>query len=221
MSGLPVDFVFDYECIGPPPKGKIIELSYVPFIDDPYHPPTFMELVSRGRKYKFNLKAQTDRLADSGTIEWWRKQSAEAKLILKPSADDLELLEGHKQFLADLKKDGISYWQSLDYCRGPEFDRTFLTDILRTLADGFDTKGVAPNVFWNSRDVRTAIENRLLARGVTMVPLRVGMLDGFVKHDSIHDCAKDALMLIYARRYALCIEDAPEGDEIDEKSIQK
>ncbi|UQJ95809.1 exonuclease A [Klebsiella phage CPRSB] len=49
-----------------------------------------------------------------------------------------------------------------------------------------------PTVFWNSRDVRTAIENRLLTRGVTTCPLRKGMLDGFIQHDSIHDCAKDA-----------------------------
>ena len=218
---LPVDVVLDYEMIGPSPHGIVVELSYVPFLDDPHNPPTFQELITKGRKYKFDIKKQPGRIKDAKTIAWWKQQDKEAQKILYPSADDLDLYEGHKRFLEDLKTDGVSRWQSFDYIRGPEFDRPILNSVIREMTGELDTFETMPFVFWNSRDVRTAIENRLLARGVTTTPLRRGMLDGFIQHDSIHDCAKDALMLIYALRYAMGIEDAPEGDEIDERSLAR
>lgn len=221
MSHLPVDYVWDYETVGPSPNGKLVELSYVPFIDDPHHPPSFDELVARGRKYKFDLRKQPDRITDPGTINWWKEQSEEARTILKPSPDDLEINEGHKQFFEDLKRDGISRWQSLDYVRGPEFDRGILVDVVRKMTAKIDIFDDMPTVFWNSRDVRTAIENRLLSRGASTCPLRKGILKGFVMHNSIHDCAKDALMLIYSMRYAMGIEEPPTEDETDELSLQK
>lgn len=217
----PVDYVADYESIGPAPKGILVELSYVPFIDDPYHPPTFKELVSRGRKYKFDIKNQPGRIKDAKTIEWWKEQSKEARQILFPSSEDVELFAGHRQFFEDLKADGISRWESYEYTRGPEFDRGMMVDVVRSMTGVLDTYDTMPTTFWNSRDIRTAIENRLLTRGVTTCPLRKGTLDGFVMHNSIHDCAKDALMLIYALRYAMGIEEPPEGDEIDELSMGK
>lgn len=221
MSHLPVDFVFDYESIGPFPKGKLAELSYVPFVDDPYDPPTFQELIAKGRKYKFDIRKQPERIKDEKTIEWWKQQSKEAQRVLFPSDIDMDLYEGHRQFFADLAADGVSRWQSYDYTRGPEFDRSMLTDVVRTMTGKLDTFEDMPTMFWNSRDVRTAIENRLLTRGVTTCPLRKGMLDGFIQHDSIHDCAKDALMLIYAKRYALGLEEPPSLEETDENSIGK
>lgn len=220
--GLPVDVVFDYETIGPSPLGIIAELSYVPFIDDPHHPPTFKELISVGRKYKFRLKGQSEfgRIKDADTIGWWKRQSKEAQSILFPTDNDLDLFEGHRQFMRDLEEDGISNRHSFDYCRGPEFDRGLMTNVLRMMTGKNDTRDIAPFSFWNSRDVRTAIENRLMARGCALTPLRKGMLDGFIKHDSIHDCAKDALMLIYATRYAMGIEEPPAKDDVDENSRQ-
>lgn len=221
MSHLPVDYVWDYETVGPSPNGKLVELSYVPFIDDPHNPPTFAELVSRGRKYKFDLKKQPDRIADKSTIDWWKQQSEEARQILKPSPEDLELYAGHRQFFEDLKADGVSRWQSLDYVRGPEFDRGILVDIVRKMVGKIDIFEDMPTVFWNSRDVRTAIENRLLTRGASTCPLRKGILNGFVMHNSIHDCAKDALMLIYAMRYAMGLEEPPTEEETDELSLPR
>ena len=217
----PLDFLYDYETIGPSPNGIVVELSYVPFLDDPRKPPMFSDLVAKGRKYKFDIKKQPGRVKDADTIAWWKQQDPEAQKILFPGAEDLGLFEGHNQFFADLKEDGISKWQSYDYCRGPEFDRSIMNDICRQIAGKTNTFDVMPVPFWNSRDVRTAIENRLLVRGMTTCPLRKGMLDGFVKHNSIHDCAKDALMLIYALRYALGLESVPEGDDVDPLSVEK
>lgn len=221
MAHLPVDYVWDYETVGPSPNGKVIELSYVPFVDDPHNPPTFAELVARGRKYKFDLRNQPDRIADQGTIAWWKQQSEEARTILKPSPEDLELYAGHRQFFEDLKADGVSRWQSLDYVRGPEFDRGILVDVVRKMVGKIDIFEDMPTVFWNSRDVRTCIENRLLTRDASTCPLRKGLLDGFVMHNSIHDCAKDVLMIVYSLRYALGLEEPPSEEETDPLSLPR
>lgn len=217
---IPVDLVYDYETVGPAPNGAVVELSYTPFLDQPDNVPTFEELVNKSRKYKFNVRKQIPkRISDKGTIEWWKKQDPEAQKILKALPDDLDLYDGMNQFFADLKADGVDRWQSFDYCRGPEFDRAILIDIVRQMHGKLDVFNEMPTVFWNSRDVRTAIENRLMVRGMTYTPLRRGILNGFIKHDSRHDCAKDVLMLIYAKRYAFGLEDAPEGDDIDPLSL--
>ena len=51
--------------------------------------------------------------------------------------------------------------------------------------------------------------------------MKKGMLDGFVAHDSIHDCAKDVLMLKTAQRYAFGLEDFPAESDIDETTMKK
>ncbi|AAX78543.1 DexA exonuclease A [Escherichia phage RB43] len=222
MTHLYVDYVWDYETVGPSPNGKIVELSYVPFIDDPHNPPTFEELVSPPVK-SINLICVSNQIAlqTNQRSDWWKQQSEEARVILKPSPDDIDLYEGHKQFFEDLKADGVSRWQSLDYVRGPEFDRGILVDVVRKMTGKVDIFDDMPTVFWNSRDVRTAIENRLLTRGASTCPLRKGILNGFVMHNSIHDCAKDALMLIYAMRYAMGLEEPPTEEETDELSFPR
>ncbi|QPI17972.1 exonuclease [Pectobacterium phage POP12] len=215
------DYVFDWETVGPAPKGIVVELSYTPFIDQPDNVPSFLELVSRSRKYKFDIKAQKGtRISDAGTIGWWKKQAPEAQAILKPLPDDLTISDGIGRFLTDLKADGIVFKESLEYCRGPEFDRSILVDVMRQIKGENDVFDMLPVPFWNCRDIRTAIENRLLTRGLVNTPLPLGTLEGFIKHNSIHDCAKDVLMLIYALRYAYGIEQAPTGENVDPLSIQ-
>ena len=54
-----------------------------------------------------------------------------------------------------------------------------------------------------------------------MTPLRNGVLTGFVAHDSIHDCAKDVIMLKTAQRYALGLETMPEPEDTDPQTVKK
>ena len=53
-----------------------------------------------------------------------------------------------------------------------------------------------------------------------MTPLRKGILDGFIHHNSLHDCAKDVLALIYARRYAWGLEEIPSPEDVDPITIK-
>ncbi|AKU43661.1 exonuclease [Citrobacter phage Merlin] len=223
------DFIIDYETFGNVSNTAVIDLAAVVFDPNPEVIETFDELVSRGMKLKFNLKAQKGvRLFGASTIEWWKKQSAEARANLAPSPEDIDHVEGLYKLLAFLKENGVNAWDSFGWCRGQSFDFPILVDILREgerrkgIADkDIDTFGLEPCKFWNQRDVRTAIESLLMTRGLTTTPLHKGVLDGFIAHDSIHDCAKDILMLKYAQRYALGLDEAPVGDEIDPLSLPK
>lgn len=223
------DFIIDYETFGNISNTAVIDLAAVVFDPNPEVIETFDELVSRGMKLKFNLKAQKGvRLFGASTIEWWKKQSAEARANLAPSSEDIDHVEGVYKLLEFLKENGVNAWDSFGWCRGQSFDFPILVDILREgerrkgIADkDIDTFGLEPCKFWNQRDVRTAIESLLMTRGLTTTPLHKGVLDGFIAHDSIHDCAKDILMLKYAQRYALGLDEAPVGDEIDPLSLPK
>ena len=223
------DFIIDYETFGNVSNTAVIDVAAVVFDPNPEVIETFDELVSRGMKLKFDLKAQKGvRLFGASTIEWWKKQSAEARANLAPSPEDIDHVEGLYKLLAFLKENGVNAWDSFGWCRGQSFDFPILVDILREgerrkgIADkDIDTFGLEPCKFWNQRDIRTAIESLLMTRGLTTTPLHKGVLDGFIAHDSIHDCAKDILMLKYAQRYALGLDEAPVGDEIDPLSLPK
>lgn len=225
-----LDFIFDLETFGSTSNAAVVDLSWITFNPDPNVVETFDELVARGHRIKFDLSSQKGhRLFSTSTLNWWKDQSEAARANLKPSADDVTVMEGVVLFLEALKNEGINPWESLGYCRGQSFDFPILTDMIRKRYQydtdceekDIDTFNLEPVKFWQQRDLRTAIENLLLVRGLSMTPLPNGTLKGFVAHDSIHDCAKDILMLQYAKRYAMGLQDAPEGDDIDPLSVKQ
>ena len=220
------DFMLDYETMGSAPEGATIDLAATCFKNDPHNPPTFKELVENGVRAKFSLIDQKPtgnfpRVFDQGTIEWWKNQSEEARLNLRPTPNDLSVEDGLMKVLNHLKDQGVDAWQSQGWCRGMSFDFGILLDQIRQVYKTRETFHLEPCKFWNQRDVRTAIESTLMVRGMTECPLPAGTLDGFVAHDSIHDCARDILMLIYSQRYALGLEEAPTEENADPHSVKK
>lgn len=223
------DFVIDWETFGNVSKSAVIDVAAVVFDPNPEVVESFEELITRGMKLKFNLAAQKGhRLFGAGTIAWWKQQSAEARANLAPSDKDVDCVEGTIQLLEFLKAQGVDTWNSFGWCRGQSFDFPILVDLIRESEarkgieeKDIDTFKLEPCKFWNQRDIRTAIESLLLTRGLTTTPLPNGVLKGFIAHDSIHDCAKDILMLKYAQRYALGLEEAPTGDDVDPLSLPK
>lgn len=223
------DFIIDFETFGNVSSSSVIDLALITFDSDPEVLESFDELVKRGHRIKFDLKSQKGhRLFGKSTLEWWKKQSAEARANLASTPDDLSVIAGIKEAQQYLIDNGIHPWDSFGWCRGQSFDFPIFVDCLRDVqrAQGIseeeiDTFKEEPCKFWNQRDIRTAIESLLLTRGLTTTPLPKGTLDGFIAHDSIHDCAKDILMLKYAQRYVLGLEDAPSEEDTDPLSLPK
>ncbi|QYN80460.1 exonuclease [Kosakonia phage Kc304] len=224
-----IDFVIDYETFGSTSNAAVIDLALIAFNADPTVVESFDELVARGKRVKFNLASQKGhRVFSKGTIKWWKEQSAEARLNLAPTEHDMTIVDGITEALMYLKAQGIDAWNSQGWCRGMSFDFPIFTDHIREIQrvqgvpeEEIDTFTAEPCKFWNQRDIRTAIECYSMVRGLSTTPLPAGTLNGFVMHDSIHDCAKDILMLKYAQRYALGLDEVPDESNTDPLSLPK
>ncbi|WVX87551.1 exonuclease [Vibrio phage EniLVp02] len=215
MSGNQVvDVLIDFETLGGQDhnraKAMVIELAAIPFVFDPEtgRVPEFGELIKQGFRVKFDLKSQKgNRITDEDTRAWWVNQGESARAVLMPTAADVTVPEGMRRFGDWLQSLGLSRDSQL-WCRGQDFDIPIFYSCLHEA-------GVPRNVsvnFWNHRDIRTRIE-AMLGRGITNCPIPKGKMPGFIKHNGIHDCAKDILSLFYSYRYAFGMEDIPTESE--------
>lgn len=211
------DAIIDFETLGKTPNATLIEMSVVPFVANFEEPPTFEELVFSGKTFKFELKhqAKLGRVSDKDTIEWWKKQSDEAKQCLKPSKNDLTIPEAVPMIM-NWFNERVDFKKSLIWTRG-DIDVTWLTDMYRNVL-GSEVTNDLPVMFVNFREIRTAISENLNSRHDTYCPLPNGTLSNFVKHNSVHDCARDVLMYLYSKRYAFGLEDIP--TDVDPNSIR-
>lgn len=215
------DIIIDFETLGSTSNAAVIDLAVIAYDPNPEVIETFEELTQRGLRIKFDLASQRGkRLFSKNTLQWWKEQSAEARKNLAPSEIDVTTSIGLGNFLEYCRKNEVDQWKSLMWCRGMSFDFPILVDLIRDAyrsedvpENEIDTAKLEPVKFWNQRDIRTAIEAYSLTRGLSVCPLPNGTLKGFVAHDSIHDCAKDILMLKYAQRYALSLEEVPDNPD--------
>lgn len=216
-----VDLVIDFETIGFAPDGMVLDFAATPFVSDIENPPTFKELCEASFYRKFcTVEQESYRPIDDSVVDFWLKQSEDARVILDQSPDDVHLFKGMKDFIDWCPQVGVDLYKSQAFCRGSEFDFGILTDIIRQMYNTRDVFNVHPFRFWNLHDIRTAIQENL-GRGVTTTPLRHGILDGFIKHNSVHDCVAAAIQLVYARRYAFGLEEPPTLEETDPLTLTR
>lgn len=213
-----IDFVFDFESMGYPPDCAITNIAAVVFENNPYKVPTFKELVDAAFYMKLDYLNQGRKL-DRGVVEWWQRQPAEARSVLRRTGEEKTINEMVQGFSEYLESNGYKKKTGIGWCRGQSFDFPILVDAIRQANQTRDTFDLEPCFFWNQRDVRTAIEGTLMVRGQTTCPLPNGVLEGFVKHNPIHDVAKAVLELIYSQRYALGLEECPSEQDADPLSI--
>ncbi len=215
------DFIIDLETLGSRPDSIVVDISVLVFDPDPTVVQPFDELIKAGKRFKLDLNSQKGiRTVNPKTVDWWKSQSDEAKINLKPAAGDYLIKDAIPEVLKFLKDNGVDAWKSQGWCRGMSFDFPIFVNMISETYNTIDTDKLEPVKFWAQRDIRTAIEAYSLVRGLAMTPLRKGILDGFVAHDSVHDCAKDVIMLKTAQRYAYGLEDMPSDEDIDPQTIK-
>ncbi|CAL9977866.1 exonuclease [Vibrio phage D479] len=196
-------------------ESAVLELGAVAFEYDENDPkiPDFQELKDKGFRVKFGLKAQKGvRVIHKDTLLWWKQQSDEAKKIIMPSAEDVTVEEGHRQFMKWAKDQGLKSGSQI-WCRGNSFDFPILYHCLWQSGLIEEARNELPS-FWAQRDVRTRIE-ALMGRNIMSVPLPEGSLPGFVHHAGLDDCAKDVVMMAYAAAYAFELEEIPHADHTE------
>jgi hypothetical protein len=193
------DFIFDLETIGPNVYAcPIVDMAYATFdwgrfIDDPY---SFEELVTDTVKtMKVSVKDQMDNYGCSfkkKDVEWWEKLPEHARKKLKPTPNDLTVVDFCDSLLEYLRQQThIEYWWS----RGNTFDPIVLWRFMNaeqtTLIDQYLK-------FWKVRDIRTHIDAKFdfsVKTGFNPVIDEDYWEKAFVAHDSTHDVAADILRL--------------------------
>lgn len=146
----------DMETMGNSPDAPIVSIGAVFF--DPSTGNTgaeFYQVVSLESSMSFGMKP------DASTIQWWLKQSSEARsaILVDEAMGLLETLELLADFIAENAANGshtVQLWGN-----GCSFDNV----ILRRAYALTDTPFAVP--FWNDRDVRTMVE---LGKSVSINP---------------------------------------------------
>ena len=158
---------------------------------------TFEQLVNRSLTVKISVTPQIagpkGRQIDKATVDWWGKQSLEARKAsfntstkdLMP-ADAIILLRDYIDHYKDSSGDDI-FW-----ARG-SFDQMILDSFCRSFKQPVLTK------YWQWRDFRTAID--LLAGNKAIDKTAQATIPGFdvskvTKHIPAHDAAYDLLQLL-------------------------
>jgi len=187
------NYMFDVETADVESTAVVLSCAIIEFKLDEV--PDYKTLLNRSMFVKFDVAQQVKELkrtVDKPTMEWWSKQSEIVKArSLIPGIYDMEaamgidMLRGYAHLDIDPDKNyDVTFWArgSLDQLCIDSLAKKSGTDIL------------IPYCNW--RDVRTAID--LLcdnaARGYVKVP---GFNRDIVhKHDPVHDCAYDIMMLL-------------------------
>lgn len=206
--------LFDFETVDVKPTALVLDLAAVVFNE--FAVDNFQDLVKdtkRVFRVKFDVRTQ-NRSVGKSTLEWWAKQTGDARAVFDPSADDVSLHDGILAFEQFCKDAGITK-DSLGYVRGASFDFPLLADIVETLFKSFGGDYSSfPVPFWMQRDIRTAISYAMLDPHLRQLPVPKGLFEGFIKHNSVHDCCKDVILLQHALGYGLGTVEVPDDFDL-------
>jgi len=187
-------FMFDVETLGIESTSVILSMACIHF--NPEDKPTFKQLVESAFFVKLNVMDQYDRLdrtASKTTLEWWDKQG----LLLKKQS----LLPSISDIPTEKAIDNMKIWSEqfpnhnkcTVWARG-NLDEMVLGSMHRKLSqdDLFN--------FSRWRDVRTAVDILTNSNnGYCEVDHPEFNRDEVIKHNPVHDCAYDIMMLLYGK----------------------
>ena len=186
-------FIFDVETLGVESNAVVLSAALIYF--DAEKRPTYQDLLDDACFVKFNAKEQMNagRTVSKSTLDWWKTQHEYVKKVsLEPSRDDISVQEGFDKF--------YSYIDQYDKNRERTFWARGSLDqlVIDSLAVKFGLQEITGYNRW--RDVRTAVD------------IFTGSKDGYchvshplferhqvIKHHPVHDCAYDAMMLMYGK----------------------
>lgn len=187
-------FVFDVETLGVESTTVVLSAAIIYF--DPSENPSYQDLLDNALFVKFDSKDQVKRLArtvDVGTLEWWQNQHPYVRSVsLEPTSSDVTAEQGIIQLHEYMNKIPNSKKMTM-WTRG-SLDQMAIDSLCKKvdmqLLTGY-------NMY---RDVRTAID---CFTGTTNGYCEI-VYPGFeraavIKHHPVHDCALDAMMLMYGK----------------------
>jgi hypothetical protein len=187
-------FVFDVETLGVESTTVILSAALVYF--DPEKNPSYQDLLDGALFVKFDAKDQAKRLGrtlDLSTLEWWQNQHPYVKSVsLEPSTSDVLAEDGIKMLHDYMNR--IPNARNLTMWTRGSLDQMAIDSLCKKvdmqLLTGY-------NVY---RDVRTAVDCFTGSKnGYCDVDYPGFERAAVIKHHPVHDCALDAMMLMYGK----------------------
>lgn len=187
-------FIFDVETLGVDSNAVILSAALIHF--DPMEKPSYQKLLDDACFVKFKSRDQIERLHRScniGTIEWWKNQHHYVRQVsLDPSGNDVTVEDGMIQLHNYMNKFPNARNETM-WARG-SLDQI----VIDHLAGKLDLQTITDYNKW--RDVRTAVD---ILYGTTNGYCEVEHPEfdraSVIKHHPVHDCALDAMMLMYGK----------------------
>ena len=191
-------WMFDVETLGIESNSVILSMALIYF--NPEEKPTYDQLLNNAFFVKLDAKDQTERLGRTvtkSTLDWWSTQSILTKnLSLVPKNDDVkaeDALDMMREFVAKQCAKTPEAMNSTVWARG-NLDQM----VLGSLENKLDRGPIFHFGRW--RDVRTAVDIFTGSKnGYCKVEHPEFNQDLVIKHNPIHDCAYDIMMLIYGK----------------------
>ena len=190
-------FIFDIESLGVESNAVVLSAALIHF--DPEKRPTYQDLLDSACFVKFKAKDQVTRLGrtvSQSTLEWWQNQHEYVRQVsLDPSSTDvtaedgLAILHNYMNKFPNARKQTMWARGSLDQL------------VIDSLAVKIGALEITDYAQW--RDVRTAVDIMFgSTNGYCEVDHPLFLRHNVIKHHPVHDCALDAMMLMYGKQNA-------------------
>lgn len=186
-------FIFDVETLGVESTAVVLSAALIHF--DPALNQSYQDLLDNACFVKFNAKEQVSagRTITKGTLDWWKDQHEYTRSVsFDPKPDDISVKDGFEQMYTYMSEFSKSQTQTM-WARG-SLDQM----VIDSLAKRFDLE---PLIRYNNwRDVRTAVDILYgTTEGYCDVEHPTFRRHEVIKHHPVHDCALDAMMLMYGK----------------------
>jgi len=187
-------FIFDVETLGIESTCVILSAGLIYF--DPEKQPDYQQLLDDACFVKLKSKDQVERLGrtiSKDTIEWWKNQHEYTrKVSFDPSSEDL-FAEDAIQKLKDYMAKFPTPEKRTMWARG-SLDQVAIDSLCVRL----DINPITTYNMW--RDVRTAVDCFTgSTNGYCEVDHPTFKRHNVIKHHPVHDCALDAMQLMYGK----------------------
>jgi hypothetical protein len=188
-------FIFDVETLGVESNAVVLSAALIHF--EPSEKPTYQNLLDNACFVKFKAKDQIERLkrtVDLGTLEWWKNQHEYVRQVsFEPNSIDVLVEDGITTFHNYMNKYKDADKQTM-WARG-SLDQMAID----SLAVKVGMQQITGYNVW--RDVRTAVDILYgTSNGYTDVVHADFNRHEVIKHHPVHDCALDAMQLMYGKQ---------------------
>ena len=187
-------FIFDVETLGVESNAVVLSAALIHF--DPEKRPTYQDLLNDACFVKFSAKeqAQMGRTVSKSTLEWWKEQHEYTrKVSFDPSREDMTAENGVKALQDYMAKFPNAEKQTM-WARG-SLDQL----VIDSLCVKLGMQEITGYNMW--RDVRTAVDIMFgTTNGYVEVDHPLFKRHEVIKHHPVHDCALDAMQLMYGKQ---------------------